>query len=113
MYFFVILFAGFVREVKDDDMSIEIGTALYMAPEVRETSNYNESVDIFGYGCTLSFMFSTDGISKIQDHQKVITNLNLNPQMKNWASHIEQCRDSSSKRPTIDEVIKFLNDWVS
>ena len=88
------------------------GSVLYTAPEVYESSNYNSLIDVYSYGCILCFMFSDEPIVKRQDFQVVITNLNNKKRTKEWVKHIELCRDIESKRPNVNEIIKFIIDWV-
>ena len=82
---------------------------------IKETSKEgyvcNELNDIYSYGSLLCFMFTNEVISSKIDFQKVKNNLNGKKGMQQWSQLIERCIEEG-QRPNINDIIKFLTDWV-
>lgn len=95
------------------------GTPTYMAPELFQKRQYDQSVDVFAYGCLLWEIINrkvpydglmADDISskvikgeKLEDHQLVQLDIRL-------ADCVEACRCvDSGKRPSFKEISFLLN----
>ena len=109
---------GLSRFTKEHNvMSLEIGTPRWMAPEIFESTNYTNKVDIYSYGIVMWEMLTNDvpfkGMTPIQIAFK-ITKDNSRPEFPPNAprplkSLIQKCWDRDpNKRPTFSQIYNFL-----
>lgn len=110
---------GLSRFTQDEHntMSIEVGTPRWMAPEILESSNYTNKVDVYSYGIVLWEMLTEDipfkGLTSIQIAIK-ITQENARPDFPSNTPRslkflIRKCWDRDpNKRPTFSQIYHFL-----
>ena len=63
-----------IKELKDPDKSTRVGTNGYMAPEVRDQKDYDESADIYSLGISILQMISKDAAENLEKswYQEII-----------------------------------------
>lgn len=110
---------GLSRFTQDEHnaMSIEIGTPCWMAPEIFESRNYTNKVDVYSFGIVMWEMLTESvpfkGLNAIQVAIK-ITKENERPEIppntpKSLRSLIKKCWDRDpNKRPTFSQIYRFL-----
>lgn len=92
------------------------GTPVYMAPELFQKRQYDESVDVFAFGCLLWELVMRevphDGVeavdirAKVEKGEQLKLPYNLDPRL---APLVNSCRAvQSSQRPSFDQVVATL-----
>eukprot|EP01088_Endostelium_zonatum_P017233 TRINITY_DN4987_c0_g1_i1.p1 TRINITY_DN4987_c0_g1~~TRINITY_DN4987_c0_g1_i1.p1 ORF type:complete len:377 (-),score=80.15 TRINITY_DN4987_c0_g1_i1:92-1222(-) len=104
---------------KDYQMTGNLGTCQYMAPEVMQSHEYTEKADVFGFGITMWEVavrkVPYQGMEAIRIALGVIQN-NLRPQIPTsmpvwWINLMVACWDQDpSKRPPFSDIVECLKN---
>ncbi|CAN6561268.1 unnamed protein product [Malus baccata var. baccata] len=107
-----------VEAKNSSDMTGEIGTLGYMAPEVLDGKPYNRKCDVYSFGICLWEIYCCDmpypNLS-FADVSSAVVRQNLRPEIprccpSTLASVMRKCRVASpDKRPEMEEVVKLLD----
>jgi serine/threonine protein kinase len=94
-----------LMELLEDDMTNEVGTERYMAPEIKTNKNYDSKVDIYSCGVLMYELFESKIYKELKFNnfpvktpkniQTLITLMTLN---------------NSYNRPSAEDCIKFLDN---
>ncbi|KAJ8034670.1 Eukaryotic translation initiation factor 2-alpha kinase 1 [Holothuria leucospilota] len=100
------------REEKDDELSSDVGTALYMAPEVKDGNDYDTKADMFSLGillCELFSPFTTECercMTILQLRETQCVTLEFRERWPDMADLIEQLiREDTTQRPNASQLL--------
>ena len=121
---------GLMRRLPKDgaDMTQNVGTPLYIAPEIWNGSFYSESVDVYAYGMLVYELLTLEapfretrtiaGLRKmVLSGERPEISAYVSPE---WATLITSCwQEDPAKRPTMRKIVetlthsdKFIPDYV-
>jgi len=95
------------------------GTAVYMAPELFQKRQYDETVDVFAFGTMLWELIARevpfDGLdpidirAKVEKGEQLRLPYGLDPRL---GQLINDCRSTqSSSRPSFEKIVQVLKDF--
>lgn len=108
---------GSSKSVEDAILSTQIGTPIFLAPEIVEIGQYGLEVDVYSFAimayCLLTGQqqpYPTNGFSyqKIIKGERPKTDNIVSPYVKNFLE--KAWNGNPSERPTFDEIINMMTD---
>lgn len=108
----ILIDFGIARNYEDDMSTNNIGTIYYMAPELSEGKNYDQSIDVYSFGIIMNELFSdVDKMKKNKAKKKV----EICPDMPDeFKEIVKKCIDSNpSNRPSFETILKDFNSFLA
>lgn len=104
---------------KNSNMTGNVGTAAWMAPELFESNSYTEKADVYSFGiCLYELVCRQHPFADTPSFSiPVLVTKGARPNLpkdtsKNWAKLMQKCwHEKPTKRPSFDAILKQLENW--
>ena len=103
---------GVAKQLQDGTVHANslIGTLNYMAPEILRREKYSNKVDIYALGCIIYELCTLNFYSGNKTGGKINVRF-YGEDLKNLIDKLVE--NEPNKRPSIDEIEKIVNDFIS